>query len=169
MSLLCRHPYSSPAAVLNPLCIQEVNTPSIRPMYLHPNKDGRNDVFYPVLNNDSIIITGFFIKTMSDTIIYFRDRLFYENIENEAWSGMVFENVFFPELTRKEYAGQFKYEYAIEYPDGNIEMVANTGCVIRCGSDAAVIKTKSGCYFPNQIINNVFDGSIDANEGDCLK
>jgi hypothetical protein len=134
-----------------------------------PNKDGKNDVFYPVLNNDSIVISGFFIKTMTDTTIYFRDRLYYENIDNEAWNGTVFENVFFPELQRKEYAGQFKYMYTILYPDGSSQDVENTACVVRCGPNAAIIKTKTGCYFPNQINKNVFDSSVDANEMECFR
>ncbi len=134
-----------------------------------PNKDGKNDVFYPVLSNDSIVISGFFIKTMTDTTIYFRDRLYYENIENEAWNGTVFENVFFPELQRKEYTGQFKYQYTILYPDGSSQDIQNTACVVRCGPDASVFKTKSGCYFPNQINNKFFDIAVDANEIDCFK
>ncbi len=144
------------------------------PNVFTPNSDKINDMFYPQITSDKISIVGFFIKTMTDTIVFFRNQVLYDDLASYAWDGKVFGNQFYPLLQSRDYIGQFKYSYTILYPSsekapGASFDVEGTACVIRCGENAKVFQDKSGCFFPIQFTKGVFDSKLDKGESGCFK
>lgn len=144
------------------------------PNVFTPNSDGINDLFYPQLSSEKIYINGFFIKTMTDSVIFFRPYVDYANPFGAGWNGQIEPNQFNPDIKIREYAGQFKYSYQVIYPatenlPGASYDIEGTACLIRCGEKAQVFQTKEGCFFPVQFSNGNFDSKISNKETDCFK
>jgi hypothetical protein len=144
------------------------------PNVFTPNGDKINDLFYPQITSEKIAIVGFFIKTMTDTIVFFRNQVLYDDLTSNAWDGKVFGNQFYPLLIARDYDGQFKYSYTIVYPssekaEGASFDIEGTACVIRCGEKASIFSNKAGCYFPIQFTKGVYDSKLDRGEAACFK
>jgi hypothetical protein len=137
------------------------------PNVFTPNGDKINDLFYPVVNNQVAEVQGFTIwSANSDTIIFSRPTINYNEIDSYGWDGYR-RNAIGQAVSN--YVGLFNYDMRIVTYEGLVMFVTGEACVIRCGINASVFKTKEGCYYPSQSNpNGTLDLTKKSNENNCF-
>ncbi len=150
------------------------------PNVFTPNKDGINDLFYPIAKNQDPKVFGISelkIYNMRDTVIYYRRDFSYTiDLEEAAWSGQMRENIFneTPYKPDQKYeGGPFKYSFEAIYVlnDGSLEvkLIEGQACMIRCEDEVSELRDRVGCYFPVQGLDGAFNAQIGNQENDCFK
>ncbi len=132
------------------------------PNVFTPNGDGINDLFYPIFN-DKVVQAVAFVISDSSNITYFDREVFIPNdLKNYAWDGK--------DKQGKPYKGAFKYHIRMISADGQAYFIDGKACSIVCGPDAAVFKTKEGCYYSTQATTTgTVDKALPNQESDCFK
>lgn len=133
------------------------------PNVFTPNGDGINDYFAPSINENILGFDAYLIYTpVGDTVVFVSAGYNVNNVANTAWDGL-----------RKDgsvYEGLFKYVFTAFAKDGNLLTIEGRACRVACGPEAAVFKTKTGCFYPVQAgANGVLDTAAPNFEGDCFK
>ncbi len=142
------------------------------PNVFTPNDDGKNDLFYPMYQNDSIVISGISIYTIENSnqqsrIIYNSDYIYSKNDTMiGAWDGRNLRREEFPE----EYKGKFRYTIRATLGTNKRIWMKGYGCVIRCDEDAVIFQDKEDCLFPLQYnsVTGEGDENMPSQESDCI-
>jgi CHU_C Type IX secretion signal domain len=132
------------------------------PNVFTPNGDGINDLFYPIFNDKVAQAVGFTISDTSNITYFDRPVFIPSDLKNYAWDGK--------DKQGKPYKGVFRYQISITSADGQTYYIDGKACSIVCGPDAAVFKTKDGCYYSTQATpTGTVDKSLPNKESDCFK
>ena len=137
-----------------------------------PNKDGINDIWYPVFSSGQDKIQAFFIYTLEDnTLIHQMYEYHLYPAGTYGWDGTKSRNG--QNLGDNSlHKGGFWYEIFFNEPVnvGNEEIAfKGRACAIACDKDAAYFKDKEGCFFPVQVnAQGSLDNTIKAGEESCF-
>jgi len=137
-----------------------------------PNKDGVNDIWYPLFSSGQDKIQGVFIYTLEDsTLIHQMYEYTLYPAGTYGWDGTKSRNG--QNLGDNSlHKGGFWYQIYFNEPVnfGNNEgSFVGKACVIACDSDAAYFKDNEGCFFPIQAnAQGILDKTIKAGEDNCF-
>ncbi len=137
------------------------------PNVFTPNEDGLNDKFMPVLNSQIKTINYMTVskEVTDDTTsskLYDIQDIDAVNMAQFAWNGK--------DPQGNIHSGLFTYKISLSTIDGFNYAVTGKGCSIVCGPEAKVFKTKTGCFYSSQAINNGhLEMSLSNMEEDCFK
>ena len=128
-----------------------------------PNEDGVNDLFYPIVNEEVLEVVDFVIYTAEgDTGVFARRTIDYNNIKTYAWNGLREDGTV--------YKGPFTYKMKVVLKAGGLLYVEGKACRIVCEPDAAIFKTKPGCFYPVQAsTNGRLDTLLSNKETGCFR
>ncbi len=128
-----------------------------------PNDDGINDLFYPIVNEGVLEVTDFVIYTAEgDTAMFDRRTIDFNNLKTYAWDGLRYDG--------SVHKGPFKYSMRVALKSGGLLKVEGKACRIVCEPDAAVFKTKPGCFYPVQAsTNGRLDTLLSNKETGCFR
>jgi hypothetical protein len=136
------------------------------PNVFPPNRDGQNDRFMPIMNDQVLEIWEYSIY--QDTIIE-PGALIYspgtsftvDFIDQLAWDGL--------NIDGRPHEGPFEYRIVLSLRDGTSITIDGRACSIACGPDAGIFQSKDGCFFQSQVTDGKLDIKIPNKEDDCFK
>lgn len=119
-----------------------------------PNKDGANDLFFPHINGKVEEVIDFrILADEGEEILYYRPTIVYKNIENYGWNGFGEDG--------KAYIGAFRYTMKIVNQKGETKYIEGRACRLDCDAAAEMLKSKDGCFFPEQAGDGENVGKVD--------
>lgn len=132
------------------------------PNVFTPNNDGVNDYFVPSFNEQILGFDAYLIYSMEGNHVVFASAGYDPaNIQNTAWDGMNRDGSVF--------TGGFRYQFTAFLKTGGLIKIEGKACRIVCGPEAAVFKTKTGCFYPAQANGTGYlDQSAPNNETGCF-
>lgn len=117
-------------------------------MFLHPMAMGLMILFMPYISDEIIEVQSYSIMSANgDTLIFSRPTFIYSQYESYAWNGNRFTG---SGVFASQYVGLFKYGMRLINKAGRSQVLEGEACVIRCGKESKIFKTKEGCYYPEQ-------------------
>ncbi len=132
------------------------------PNVFTPNADGVNDMFYPILNANVNQASNFVVTDTLDNLLFQREEFIPKDLVNYAWDGK--------DQNGKPYKGLFKYHLIVPDGKGGALKIQGKACCIVCGADAAVFKTKEGCFYSTQAKSDgTLDKTLPTQESGCFK
>lgn len=133
------------------------------PNVFTPNGDGKNDVFYPFVNDNINRIVYFEVFAETDTskiLLYQVTNVSLDEVKKKGWNGL--------DNDGKPHKGYFTYSIYFQSKDKPFK-IKGAACAVLCGEDSSIFKNKEGCFYPEQVDDNgVFMKSIQNSETDCF-
>lgn len=120
-----------------------------------PNSDGVNDLFYPVVDT-TIIPNGSIIRfaiydsaddKVKRIIHSVPGGFLYTDIQGYAFNGRYYNE---SNLKWETWRGQFWYDIIVSVDGEGYWKLKGSACSIVCDDEAAIFKSKEGCFFPIQ-------------------
>lgn len=120
----------------------------------------------PYVDTETTVVWGFTIlSAKGDSVLYLMPYIDYSNERNLAsygWNGL-----------RKDgtrYQGLFKYRMRVDDKQANKDVIQGEACAILCDPKANVLKSKEGCFYPDQAgKKGKKDTDKKTKETDCFK
>lgn len=133
------------------------------PNVFTPNNDGVNDYFFPIVDgNVEEVVNYTILSQKDDSLIFFRPTVYYKDLPNSVWNGLRQDGT--------TYIGAFKYSMEVVTKSAALLKITGNACRIQCGQEAAVFRSKQGCFFPSQIdTSGKLDPLLPTLEQGCFK
>lgn len=124
------------------------------PNVFTPNKDGVNELFFPHINGKVAEIIDFRIFSEDgEKILFYRNTVVWENLNNYGWDGFTADG--------DPYVGSFRYTLKMVNQKGETRYIEGRACRLDCEDAAEKLKTKDGCFFPEQAGDGEKAGKLD--------
>ncbi len=115
------------------------------PNVFTPNRDGVNDYFAPLINDEVADVWWFTIYSAEgDSVLY---QTMYLERPGEAhkvhgWDGLRSDGTL--------HKGLFRYKMRIDDREANKHIIEGTACVLICDSESKILRSKEGCFYAAQ-------------------
>ncbi|MCB0645888.1 MAG: hypothetical protein KDC49_04455 [Saprospiraceae bacterium] len=124
------------------------------PNVFTPNEDGVNDLFFPHINGKvSEIIDFRILAGDNDEILFYRNTIVWDNLKNYGWNGNKADG--------SPFTGPFRYTMKMVNHKGETLYLEGRACRLDCEDAAEKLKTKEGCFFPEQAGEGDKAGKVD--------